>query len=1143
MSTPTTANRPPVLRTPWLRRILLAGVAFLIFVWALPIALAHSPFVAWVEREVSARTGCTVRIGGLSLRWFASVTAQDVELRDSADQPVFTAATVESQRTLFGLLLHRDNPGAFRVERASIDIVFAGTRSNLDEALTQLIEPAAGNRVAENPVAQLPPLEVEVIDSRVQVTDQTTGAAWQMPLHATVLLFHDRVLPVQARVHGVLGSGSVEASVVVHAKDGVWKRGEVKSRLQGVPLELTVPLLRRWVPDTDVAGQVQGQCLFSWEMGGGNVTNLALEGEVTGMACAARFPGLQERLVFDQLRLPWKLHYDGANLAVASAELSCDLGHARYSGSIDLAAPGLAWLDRPGHEVSASFDLVRLAERLPKTLRLHPDLRLTSGRLRLDGKSGGTAAAAEWEARVQVTNITGVRGNQPILWQEPVVFEGRARQVGRGVPLVQDIHCTSGFLQLDGATTEDGFHFVADADLGKLADPLHRFIDLGSTRLSGQAHAEFIVQPRAGQRFIASGTGQVSDLFVEWVNGRPAQEEMVALELTAAGIVGLDGEQRVENARLTAVLAGDRLQADLAEPLPDLGGPDWGVWQVRLEGDLARWQKRAHTGTSALDHCHLGGTVIAEGQVRRGARGLECPALAVVARDFTSTAAGFAMAEPTLYLHTAACLDGAGTLQLRDVQLRCASLSATAQRLSWAPGTAALQGAVRLRGDLARLQQWWKAPRAAVAGVLAGELDGQLELRPAGDTLDLTFQFGVNDSADVDGNAAGEEPQIRLTGKARLEPGHDRLVLAPLQMDGPLGAVEIRGTVANLADSWDLDLSGELHYDLARLEPLLAPALGGDLRLAGKDSRSFYLTGPLCPAAPGIGPHFTLARLPMPETPARLHDLTGDGALSWQALHALGCDVGPAELRFCLQQGWLQLLPLDTTLNGGRLRLQPNLRLEPGPAELVFTAGPVIEKARLTPALCAGALGYALPALGNVSDVQGNVSLTLDGGRIPLGDPSRADVKGKLALENVRFGPGALSHELSDLFKTPAPSGLIRRCEVMFHLVNGRIHHRDLDLTFPEFTVRTSGSVGLDGSLILLAEMPIPPKLLGSANVTSALAAHKIRVPISGTVDQPRIDQKALNAVAAQLLRDSSGDALKHELEHKLKGLLKPGHH
>jgi hypothetical protein len=1117
----------------------------LALLWSLPIVLSHSPFVRWVEEQLQASTGCRLRIGGLSLGWFRPVVAYNVQLCNASDQPLLLAGTIESQRTLVGLLLNLDHPGRFRIERATLDIVFSGRESNLDEALTQIIDAPATRAAVTARVVGLPPMEIELVDSCLKWTDRGTGQSWQLsPVQASVRLFHDEAIPVHARVVASLGDatnpGSVEASVAIHADSGVWTHGEAKARLQSVPLAMAVPLVRELVADANLNGAVQGQCLLTWVMDQGNLTEMALDGDFTGKGCTVDWPGLAERLVLDYVRAPCKLRFAGSQLQVANVELTCDLGHARYRGTIDLRAPGYTWLDRPGHDLTASLDLVRLTDRLPKTLCLHPDLRVTSGQVRLDAKSGAAETGDGWEARLNVTNITGVRGNQPIIWQEPVVLDCRARQIGYGVPIIEEIRCTSGFLQMDGTTTAEGFRFQGDADLGKLADPLSRFVDLGSARIAGQAHGELTVRSAAERRFSVSGQARIVDLYIEWLKGRPLEEEVALVRLSAEGQVDTDGLQRIDAARVITEVAGDRVQADLAEVLADLGGPEWGVWQVRLEGDLVGWQRRLRSVTVGLDRWQLGGAVVAQGQMRHGVKGVECPALAVTARDFHLSGPGVDVNEPNLYLHTAAGLDLEGTLQLRDVQLRCPSLSATALRVRWLPGTADVRGALRVRGDLARLKHWLPGEHDASQIPIAGEIDGQIDLRPAGDDL----EFGVQ--VTTQGLAWGESvlphsALVQLTGRGRLEPGQDRVLLGPWTATGPFGSLDAHGAITNLATRCNVEVHGELHYDLAQFESLLAPSLGDDIRLVGKDTRAFSLSGPLFPEVRGGGVSVHLRPGTTAHIPLQFRDLHGQAAVTWQSVHALGCDVGPADLDFRLQKGWLQLMPIATTLNGGQLRVQPNFRLDPGPAELVLPAGPVLQRARITPEMCAGALGHALPALGNVAEVAGTVSLTLDSARIPLTDMPHADIRGKLTLHNARIGAGPLTQELTSALKQKSPTCTVRESEIGFQLVNGRVYHRDLELIFPDFTVRTSGSVGLDGSLLLLAEMPLPLKLLGITQVPPQLARQTIRVPITGTIDHPRVDHNTLQSVSTQLVRDLAGEALRHELEHKLKGLLKQG--
>ncbi len=1115
---------------PRRRRLLVGAAALFLVVWALPLGLGTAPCVTWLEGRLSAGAGGAVHIGRLSAGWFSPVTAEDLDLRDAAGHLLVRAGRVATDRTLLGILLRGGSPGTIRVERAAAEIVYSDTGSDLERAVIRLLDVPNPGKGGEGPATSWPALEIELVDATVSLSDPQTQRSWSLPLQGNIWLFREEAVPVHARVRGVMGAGetagSLEASLSIRAEQGQWRGGEATVKLQGLPLGAAEPLLRRWVPGARLSGPLHGQCGVTWTMAGDAVTSWVGQGDLGGSGCTLVLPGLVEPLVLDQFRAPARLRWDGRRLEVLSADVGCDLGQAHFAGTVDLAAPGWSWLDRPGHAFWVALDLPRLAEKLPRTLRIHRDLRLTAGQLKVEGKSRAVAAGTVWDGQLRVTDIAGVRGTQPISWQEPVVMLGRARQVGRGVPLIEAVECTSGFLQIDGGSTAEGFHFRADADLGQLADPLSRFIDAGPARLAGKVHADVAVRPGAADRFAADGSARISDLYLEGLLGRAVQEDRIDLRFDAAGRVLPDGAQQLDAAHLTALAGADRVTAELAAVLMDLGGPDAGLWQVKLEGDLARWQRRARVCSTGLDGWQLGGTVLARGRVRLGRGGAEVASLAISARELHAAGFGLVVREPVLELQAGLRRTGAETFVLSDVELRSASLAADAEQVTWLPRTGQASGTVVFRGELARLRSWLDGAGDVAAAPVAGEWRGRLELRGDGPDMVVRMRGAVHDLTYGDPAAPRlREPKLQVLGAARLDAHHDRLSIDAVRLDGALGTVDLHGSASQLANSCELDLAGAVKYDLQQLAPLLQPYLG-DVRIEGRETRTFRVRGPLYP-----GGGRTLS----------LRGLTGDAALRWRSLTALGCEVGPADLRLCLQKGWLQWFPAEATVNGGRLRLQPNLRLEPGPAEVILVGGPVLERARVTPELCAGALSYALPAMGRVAEADGTVSVVLEGGRIPLADPSRAEIKGKMIIHAARLGPGPFTRELGGAFKLPPPTAVVRPGEVPFHLVNGRVYHRDLELVLPDVTVRTSGSVGLDGSLALVAEMPLPSRLFGAVSLSPALAKQTVRLPIGGTLEQPRLDQKALQGVVGQIARDLAGEALKHELENRLKSLLRPG--
>src|ERR1019366_3399932 len=132
---------------------------------------------------------------------------------------------------------------------------------------------------------------------------------------------------------------------------------------------------------------------------------------------------------------------------------------------------------------------------------------------------------------------------------------------------------------------------------------------------------------------------------------------------------------------------------------------------------------------------------------------------------------------------------------------------------------------------------------------------------------------------------------------------------------------------------------------------------------------------------------------------------------------------------------------------------------------------------------------------------------------------------------HAKVGASPILRELSTLLKMP-PTSLVKESKVPFHMINGKVHHSNLELALGDFTLKSSGAVGLDGSLAIVVETPIPPHLVAALKLTPAQAKQTIRIPIGGTVDHPRADGHALESLTSVLGRSL--------LENQLNRLLQP---
>ncbi|MEX0978999.1 MAG: hypothetical protein WDZ48_09120, partial [Pirellulales bacterium] len=109
-------------------------------------------------------------------------------------------------------------------------------------------------------------------------------------------------------------------------------------------------------------------------------------------------------------------------------------------------------------------------------------------------------------------------------------------------------------------------------------------------------------------------------------------------------------------------------------------------------------------------------------------------------------------------------------------------------------------------------------------------------------------------------------------------------------------------------------------------------------------------------------------------------------------------------------------------------------------------------------------------------------------------------------------------------------------CE--FRMVDRRVYHRNLKFVVGTLPITTQGSVGMDESLSMVAEVPIRANLLGRDLSMGSLEGQSLRIPISGTLSKPKIDRGVLQQLTAQLLQNATKNVLVDEVNKQLERLI-----
>ena len=385
-----------------------------------------------------------------------------------------------------------------------------------------------------------------------------------------------------------------------------------------------------------------------------------------------------------------------------------------------------------------------------------------------------------------------------------------------------------------------------------------------------------------------------------------------------------------------------------------------------------------------------------------------------------------------------------------------------------------LAGTLNYRGDLARLRQWTADPATPVAWHVAGQISGEGRLKQVAGVTTGRIDTQVRDLLlQSTSGQQFREPQIQLLALGDYDHPSRVLKLEQFKLTSDALRGETKGQVTAVGARPDAQLAGQLHYDLEKVSTLLRSYMGDGVYLAGNGSRPLSIRGPM-----------TLA------------EAQADAGVNWSGAYLYGFGVGPGELKMRLAEGMLRVDPLDLAVSQGRVQLAPRMRLAPGPMELEVDPGRVAEQIRINPDMCAQGLQYIAPILAGVATAEGTFSVELDGCRIPLDDPARGDLAGRFTVHIGRSRRGAVGPRVG----RPAAKGHAGQAH---EGVGHPVPHGRRSRVSPgartglsELTIRTHGSVGLDQSLAMVAEMPIPPKwLVGNTTINEALRVRPSSCP------------------------------------------------
>jgi len=885
------------------------------------------------------------------------------------------------------------------------------------------------------------------------------------------------------------------------------------------------------------------------------------------------------------------------------ARANSQLGNLTLQGSLNWAdlqneskREKLAAFINSRVKLSGNLDLAEAARQLPETIHLKPGMEITSGTIDFQVSNHDPAqpekfAETTWLVGLKTSDLTGRNQGREIRWQQPVsllmqIFKDQESYE------IQSLKCESDFLKLTGTGNANHLTINLDANLDQLSNHLDQFFDLQSVALKGKMNGQIDFQI-ADQKWQTLSFLSFDNLQLAFPDRRGWQEP--SLKLTVDGAGNTDDKQiHVERFIVTLIAAEDAFQARLEQPTTINKKRDATAEQkllpfkIQLKGKLATWADRLRP--LAKQDLQLGGEI-------QFASSVSISDQMIVHEDTSIDLTNVRIHTPTLWFdEPKAEIKTAGswnqkqrTLKAAQFTYRGAAIAVNGEKMeiqlpNAEVSTPSFIGSLSLKCDLYSVTRWFQNPAETPAQKYYGTVSGQANVIVTEDArmanwrttiADFAIEAPVRENSDPQKQVISsqrnpgwaiswQEPEVRIEGDTLHDLKSDTLTLNQMSIHSEMLDLSAKGEIREMSTSRQVRLTGEVTYDWENLTPLLRSKLGPDVEIVGRETRPFTLDGPLGSGQTERLQEVVLNVRPQPLYPDtrplftptdRYTALTGEAGIGWEKANIRGLSSGKTNIEARIKDGQIHVTPLDLQVSGGRLTLAPIVRLDVKPAALVFERGVVIQDFQFTPEMTRNSLRFVAPMIANSTNIQGQFSLNQDFAIIPLNNPALGEAKGTLTIKSARVKPGPLFDALSEkinqvlsivninrtgrLIDSDSVFLQVENQAVQYHMIDGRVYHSPFEVQMKGITVRTTGSVGLDESLDLIAEVGFTNLISEDKDqpILKTLISRPLRLPIGGTLKKPKVDMSQVGNYAKQMGVNALDAVLGSGFGEQLQGL------
>lgn len=1165
----------------------------------LPTIATSKSVVRFAIERFAGLQPLQLEIDSVSAGWLSPIKVHGVVVKSDEGERIAAIESITTEKGLIGWITSSNDLQKISVAGLEANVVAQDGTTNIERAIGHLIPPAPSpeEEPPADAVGPLPTGSIAISDSKISLVEAGRPEEWQLNIESIQIQLPkpgEVVGPIDARLTLADDSGTVSTigTIAADIQQVTTASGaaafEVRAKVDHLPIhfwhvakarlpELPIDELAGDV-SVALAGTIQDESSWNFELSELKASQLQVDApDLVG----------NEPLKMQQIIGAARCSVADALMTLSDTQLQCDFAATTAKATIPWppTAPTLESPFLQGADIEAAgvVDLPRLAQAARTLIPVREDTQLNEGQLKFQLAHHSSAAEQDQlNAKIELANLTALNAGQTIRWETPLVIDTTVSQANAAEPL-DGFHIAATvaaeFANLNAKGTLDAGQLAGNLDLARLREKLSRFVDLPITSMAGTAEIQAAWNRETTELLVASGNLNTTPITIVTAVGNELREPAWRGDFAAALALEEAAPVAIQSAQFNLNSRNERLAVELLQPL----------WLEEGKGKPADFTVDVHAD---LGNCNRRGTVWLEeptgvnvnGQLQLAASGrLSTSHVELLQANWNGQpieveTEQMSFAEPQIQGNFRGRFDSnniTGTV-IDELVVTSSSFSLNAQDQAAPESEPGRVGRARFLVDLGQLLG--NAKPAAANSLLPAETSS-----PPASKISATGRFGGDIAWNVNATAAGinmllngeqlvvtslapgqiaptelwQESQLTSSLKGFWQADGNQISLNEMTVQLPwlsyAGTAEYQDGSSNTAAATSglasAKVVGQALYDCQQLTQKLNPFTGGQVLLAGQETVPIEVTW--------IGAPNGIADTDSPLTDqserSALAGLNAKTRLGWQQANVAGIQLGQADVPVTIVNGHL-MTAAEIPVSGGFLRWDvdgdlaaPELALNQKPMTL-------LENVQITKEMCDAWLKYVTPLVAETASVDGRLSLHIDQAKLTPANPTNQTIVGQLVIHNARIGPGPLSNSVIGVVKqieairkkefAQSVSNTQRvwmdmpEQQINFAMKDGRVAHENLSVDVGDATISTQGSVGVDGTMQMLARMPIPNDWADKSPLLEGLRGQSLDFPIGGSVSNPQLDTRLLTQLGRQTIQNAASGILQQGINRGLDKLL-----